>query len=261
MAWASVAVRAVRSRGVLGQASLPAITMQDSFARKSGLWAGAFYATGEHTSGVESRPARNGDSQVWSRLKVDNFVNHVNLTCKMANENEKPVSLIDVGQKLVGHSKSAEFTANRGLVVELFPFIFEASSRMSARSISRFLQEEQNIRLSAVTITKALNDPQKSWLSFFESIESSAIIIAKHAKTASFKYLYLSKADYENRTSLDKEGMITGMVARGVRALIRPEWVAADKVIREKWFSIGVATRLKAKPYLEEHLMSLEDKF
>jgi hypothetical protein len=26
-----------------------------------------FDATGEHTSGVEARPARNGDSQVWSR--------------------------------------------------------------------------------------------------------------------------------------------------------------------------------------------------
>ncbi|MDD5140618.1 MAG: hypothetical protein PHY43_10215 [Verrucomicrobiales bacterium] len=179
----------------------------------------------------------------------------------MSNEAEKPVSLIDVGQKLVGHSKSAEFTANRGLVVELFPFIFEASDRMSARAICRFLMEEQGIRLSQVTIAKALNDPKKSWRSFFENIEPSAIVLAKHSKSASFKYLFLSKADYENRTSLDKDGTITGMLARGVRAMMRPEWVAADKVIREKWFSIGLATRLKAKPHLEDHLMALEDKF
>src|ERR1035437_3237553 len=114
--------------------------------------------------------------KVWSRLNLDKGVNHVNFQLHMTNENETPVRLIDVGQKLVGHSKSAEFTANRGLVVELFPFIFEASERMSARSISRFLQEEQNIRLSAVTITKALNDPKKNWLSFFESIEPAAIV-------------------------------------------------------------------------------------
>src|SRR5208283_5231979 len=113
----------------------------------------------------------------------------------MANENEKPVSLFDVGQKLIGHSKSAEFTANRGLVYELFPFIFEASERMSARAICRFLMEGQNIRLSAVTITKALNDPTKSWISFFEDIEPAATVIARHSKSRSFNYLYLSKAD------------------------------------------------------------------
>jgi len=179
----------------------------------------------------------------------------------MANESEKPVSLIDVGQQLVGHSKSAEFTANRGLVTELFPFIFEASERMSARAISRFFQEQQGIKLSAVTITKALNDPQKSWISFFGSIEPSAKVLAKWFRPASFKYLYYSKSEYESRTSLDKEGVISGMVARGAMALLKPEWVAANKVLREKWFSIGMSTRLKAKPYLDEYLMALADKF
>jgi len=179
----------------------------------------------------------------------------------MVNENEKPVSLMDVGQKLVGHSKSAEFTANRGLVVGLFPFIFEASERMSARAINRFLLDEQNIKLSQVTITRALGDPKKSWLSYFNHIEAEAITIAKWFKPASFKYLYLSKNDYESRTSLNKEGLIVGVVARGAMALLKPEWVAANKRLREKWFSIGLGTRLKAKPYLEEHLMALEDKF
>jgi len=63
---------AVRSRGVLGRASLGKI------ASKMMVMIMLFFpslargrvdldATGEHTSGVESRPARNGDSQVWSR--------------------------------------------------------------------------------------------------------------------------------------------------------------------------------------------------
>ena len=179
----------------------------------------------------------------------------------MTNENETPVSLIDVGQKLVGHSKSAEFTANRGLVVELFPFIFEASERMSARSISRFLQEEQNIRLSAVTITKALNDPKKSWIAFFECIEPAATITAKWFRPASFKFLFVSKSEYETRIMPDADNKFTRALGHGVRALLQPERVAADKVLREKWFRIGLATRLKAKPYLEEHLMALADKF
>ena len=179
----------------------------------------------------------------------------------MNQDESKSLDLTEVGQKLVGHSKSAEFTATRGLVIELFPFIYEASERMSARAIGRFLVEEQKIKLSQVTITRALNDPKKSWLSYFASIEPEAITIAKWSKSRSFKFLFLSKADYENRTSLDKDGVITGMMARGVRALLQPERIAADKVIREKWFSIGLGIRLKAKPYLEEHLMALEDKF
>ena len=48
-----------RSRGVLGQASLAACGL--SAGRKSGRWAGEFSgATGEQTSGVESRTARSG---------------------------------------------------------------------------------------------------------------------------------------------------------------------------------------------------------
>ncbi len=179
----------------------------------------------------------------------------------MANENEKPVSLIDVGQQLVGHSKSAEFTANRGLVVDLFPFIFEASERMSARAISRFLMEEQNIRLSAVTITKALNDPKKSWVSFFESVQPEAIILAKWTKSRSFKFLYMSKAEFEQKMSFEDEGIIGRKLARGVLSLLRPDRAAAMKVLHEKWFGIGMGTRLKAKPYLEEYLMALADKF
>jgi len=179
----------------------------------------------------------------------------------MSNEPEKPVSLIDVGQKLVGHSKSAEFTANRGLVVELFPFIFEASERMSARAVCRFLQEAQNIRLSAVTITKALNDPKRSWISFFETLEPHATITAKWFRPASFKYLFLSKSDFENRVTPKTDGAISRAIATTARAWLQPERVAASKVLMEKWFTIGMATRLKARPYLEEHLMSLEDKF
>jgi hypothetical protein len=179
----------------------------------------------------------------------------------MKTNPEKPVSLVDVGQKLVGHSKSAEFSANRGLVVELFPFIFEASERMSARAISRFLQEQQNIRLSAVTITKALNNPKKSWISFFEIIEPSATTVAKWRRPRSFKYLFWSKSDFEHRTTPVDEGLVGRALITVAMAWLRPEVVAACKVLMEKWFTIGLATRLKAQPFLEEHLMSLEDKF
>ena len=192
---------------------------------------------------------------------VDRLVKYGNFSFNMSDENEKPVSLIDIGQKLVGHSKEAEFTANRGLVIELFPFIFEASERMSVRAISRFFEEEQDIKLSYVTIGKALNDPKQSWLSYFHSVEPAAITIAKWFRPASFKYLYSSKSDFDTRMNFEKEGLIGSAVVRGAVSLLRPDRAAAVKLLREKWFSIGQGTRLKAKGFLEEHLMALEDKF
>ncbi len=175
----------------------------------------------------------------------------------MSESVEKSLDVAEVGQKLVGHSKSTEFTANRGLVIELFPFIFEASERMSARAISRYLAEEQNIKLSAVTITKALKDPKRSWISFFGEIEGAATTIAKWHRRPSFEFLFLSKSGYESRTA----GGTKSLFGRATVSLLRPGVLSADKVLREKWFSIGHGTRLKAKAYLEEHLMALEDKF
>ena len=177
-----------------------------------------------------------------------------------ANESNS-LDLTAVGQKLVGHSMSAEFTATRGLVVELFPFIFEASGRMSARAISRFLQEEQNIKLSQVTITRALNNPEKSWIAYFSNIETEAIIIAKWTKSKSFNYLFKKKVEFEQSFSFDDEGVIGGAVVRGALKLLRPDRAEALQVIRNKWFCIGLETRLKAQTYLAKYLRALEDKF
>src|ERR1039457_3950205 len=97
----------------------------------------------------------------------------------MINLNDKTAGLVGVGQKLLAHSKVTEFTARHGLVVELFPFIVGAAERMSARAISRFLEKEQGVKLSSVTIQRALNDPKKSWNLFFDAIEPAARIYAK----------------------------------------------------------------------------------
>jgi hypothetical protein len=93
----------------------------------------------------------------------------------MIDSSNKTTGLMGVGQKLLAHSKVAKFTATRGLVVELFPFIYGASERMSARAISRFLEKEQRVKLSSVTITRALNNPKKSWNLFFDAIEPHAL--------------------------------------------------------------------------------------
>jgi hypothetical protein len=169
----------------------------------------------------------------------------------MSEEHAKPTNATEIGLKLVGHSKSTEFTAYRGLVIELFPFIFEASQRMSARAISRFLLDEQGVKLSAVTITKALNDPKKSWNAFFDTIEPSARAIANWSKLETLEFLFWARGKYEKGVD-PAVGNLFGRIV--VTLFVKGDLVAADKVLREKWFCINIETRQKAKPYLESRL-------
>jgi len=170
----------------------------------------------------------------------------------MAEERQKTTDATEIGLKLVGHSKSTEFTANRGLVIELFPFIFEASQRMSARAISRFLLEDQGVKLSAVTITKALNDPKRSWNAFFDTIEPSARVIANWAKLETLGFLFKSRIRYEKWTD-DAIGNPIGRLA--AKVFVKGDVPSADKFLREKWFCISGEIREKAKQYLGNRLM------
>jgi hypothetical protein len=183
--------------------------------------------------------------------KFDNYVKEGNNTNDMTQESQKITNATDIGLKLVGHSRETEFSANRGLVIELFPFIFEASHRMSARAISRFLLEDQGVKLSAVTITRALNDPKKSWNAFFDIVEPSARVIAKWWRCETYNFLFTGRAKYENAIN-PAIGNFIGRLA--VKLAVKDDVASADKFLRAKWFCINKLTLEKAKPYLENRM-------
>jgi len=82
-----------------------------------------------------------------------------------------------IGSDLMQYAtESAEFSASRGVVSELFPYIYAASRTMSSRAISRWLEEQQQIKLSAVTISKALREPSKHWIAYTDELEPSVRI-------------------------------------------------------------------------------------
>jgi hypothetical protein len=87
--------------------------------------------------------------------------------------------LSEIGRQLVEHASEGEFSARRGIVDELFPYIFKAAKRMSARAICRWLKDTQGIKISQVTVSKALQNPQKHWRRFFEDIEPAARIFSE----------------------------------------------------------------------------------
>lgn len=164
---------------------------------------------------------------------------------------EKANSIATVGQSLVSHAQSLEMDGTkRGLVVELFPAIFAAHERMSARAISRFLQEQHGIKISVVTISKALNDPKRYWNLFFDTIEAH-VATYEHSefgeKRAEFLYndKAFKKIEFPGRETVRK-------------LVLKYELAHAIDVLREKWFSIDRETRLKARPYLAERLIGKE---
>jgi hypothetical protein len=85
----------------------------------------------------------------------------------------------ELGAKLVQDSKlNDELCTQRGLIFHLFPFIFEASKRMSCRAIVRWL-EAYGTKLSLATVAKALRTPKIYWQEIYDDIEPAARIFAE----------------------------------------------------------------------------------
>jgi hypothetical protein len=163
----------------------------------------------------------------------------------MTTKEMESVDLAGVGQKLLAHSKSAEFTARRGLAVELYPFIYGASSRMSAPAISKFLAMEQGVQLSSVTINKAIKDPAKNWNLFFDLIEPAARTFADDSGITMEKLLFQKQYFYTIKNPIIKAA---------AKMLVKDEVAKASSLLRQKWFSIDWEIRLKARPYIEHRL-------
>lgn len=157
----------------------------------------------------------------------------------------KESNLVGAGQKLLAHSKATEFTANRGLVIDMFPFIYAASERMSAKAISEFLEKEQKIKLSSVTINKALRDPAKSWNQFFDLIEPDAHIFAKDYGDPLGKILFEEKFFFTIKAK---------WINAAAKMIVKENVARSATVLRNKWFSIDWETRLKARQFLAHRL-------
>ncbi len=84
----------------------------------------------------------------------------------------------ELGAKLVQDSRlNSELCTQRGVIFHLFPFIYEASKRMSARGIVRWL-DAYGTKVSLATVAKALRNPQSYWQEIYEDIEPAALVVA-----------------------------------------------------------------------------------
>ena len=164
----------------------------------------------------------------------------------MQSSERKEIEITNVGSNLLAHSKRAEFTAMRGLVLDLFPFIFAASQRMSARAISDFLEKEQGVKLSAVTISKAIKEAAKNWNLYFDMIEPAARVFEREDKKPMREFLFKEQIfwkPFQNR-----------FLKAAVKVVLPADVARAASVLRSRWFALDLEIRLKARPYIEDRL-------
>jgi hypothetical protein len=150
--------------------------------------------------------------------------------------------LHEVGEALTQYAdQRAEFSA-RGIIGELFPYIYQASRRMSTRAISRWLEEGPKIKLSAVSIAKALRNPEKYWQQFAESIEPQARIVQDALDWPMEDFLYkpegFEHVVSDSKTAPKVSGESNDEMQRSIW-----EYENAVEFLRRKWFSLDPAVR------------------
>lgn len=134
-----------------------------------------------------------------------------------------------IGSELIEFSKEAEFTGQRSIIGELFPYIFLASRRMSLRAISRWLESAKGIKLSDVAIARAMRNSEKHWAALVDEIEPAARRFADAHN--------VSAADL-----LKDEDLFVHLETRPPTLAGSPEveydaYIDAAQIIRNKWFN------------------------
>ena len=154
---------------------------------------------------------------------------------------ETPVQT--VGAQLLRAAK--EFERSPGeLLTEMFPYIFEASKRMSTRAISRWLEETHGIKISQPTISRALQSPDKYWQGFAEFIDPAARIAAD-AAGQDIKTVLLDESLLEH---LVKVPELSGETQEELADNYQ-ELGEAVTFLKDNWFALGKPLRNMCSKY------------
>ncbi len=152
-----------------------------------------------------------------------------------------------VGNALVEQAENKPSSA-RGMVDELFPYIYAASNRMSARAISRWLEDQQQIKLSYTTISKVLKEADERMLKHFTEMREIE------------NELHFASPDDQSTTLLFNEDVFESRITMGAdtaSVLLRDECGVSEATynklinrIRNEWFDLPEAYRIGCKQFV-----------
>jgi hypothetical protein len=173
-----------------------------------------------------------------SKFNLTNYVNIVNYARKGSMKNV----IHEIGESLVHFAvNTAEFSKQRGLTEELFPYIYQASRRMSTRAISQYLNLNHKVKISAVSIAKALREADKHWESLYEEVEPAARIFGDaHGDSDAEDVLEL---DGDAFRALCNQPPTLAMNTDEQRYENYSQYENAMYILRDGWFAFDEDTR------------------
>jgi len=170
-----------------------------------------------------------------------------------------------IGESLVEYAKKeADFTARRGLVGDLFPYIWTASKRMSVRAIAKWLQEAHGVTLSANTIARGLRKEDEHWMELAERVVAGARPVEKRSKEPVLAILRMRDIEeFEKRcvTNLNKYRFSTPEPTITEANLFTAEYEAAVmgvEILLNDWFALPSEARERCMPYVTLALGGVE---
>lgn len=152
----------------------------------------------------------------------------------------------EIGEALLRHSKETDFTAQRTVIDELFPFIYLASRRMSMRAISRWLAEAQGISLSVMAVTRAMQNAERHWRELAESIEPAARVFSKAHNVDVIELLTREELFYAFEL---KEPLLRANGQEEAEAAY-DDYMHAASVLRSRWFAYPEEVRSECRRHL-----------
>ena len=153
----------------------------------------------------------------------------------------------DIGKALVEQAENKPSSA-RGMVDDLFPFIYAVHKRMSARAISKWLEEQQQLKLSYTTILKVLKEADERMLKHFtemRAIENELGFVSSEDKNAT---LLFDEDSFEGRVSMGTG--TTAVILRDEFGVSEAQHNKLINRIRNEWFDLPEAYREACKKFI-----------
>lgn len=158
---------------------------------------------------------------------------------------EPEYDIASIGAELVEASQKREPSAGE-LLSELFPYVYDASRRMSTRGIRDWLRENHGIQISQATLSRALRNPEKYRQAFAEFIEPWARRVEEAIAPSMQDFLF---DDRLFKHFVDELPPSNSFPQDSDEATQFAEVEDAVEVLENRWFSLSDEARLQYRRY------------
>jgi hypothetical protein len=158
---------------------------------------------------------------------------------------KRDFDVADIGSELVEASQMTEQSPGE-VLEELFPYVYDASRRMSTRAISAWLKENHGIQISQPTISRALQKGEKYWQGFADQIEPWARRVEAEIDASMDDFLF---EDDVFKYMVEKVSPSNAFEAGSDDAARYREFEDAVSILERKWFTLSLETRLLCRRY------------